>query len=132
QEVATVESDRRAYEAAKAAFNELRRDSADELAADVRTTLRKRLDKLDEDRQALYRRMLVEHAWKRVRVYRATIHDCRPSSCGPSVSARPPEATVLVGIAYAPFLAERRTSLAILGGVASLALLIGYGGVSMI
>lgn len=107
------------------------RERADERMADARRLARAKLEELSAAQQALYVRILDRpDDTPGLRVYRALIHDCRPDACEETIEARreTQRATVLVGIAYAPFVRERWESLVWLAGISGFGLLLGSGG----
>jgi HAMP domain-containing protein len=103
----------------------------DARVADLRDRAAMRFDSLAEKKRALFGKILADPAGKGLRVYTALIHDCRPSLCPTDTAALaklPAEATVLVGIAYAPFARERQLNLALLAAIVFLSLVLGGGG----
>ncbi len=95
-----------------------------EKLSDRREIVRLKLRELATVRDALFREILAQPTRPQgLRVYRAAIHDCRPGRCSPAqYRASKPVATVLVGIAYRPFVQGRQKDLVMLLGISLAAL----------
>lgn len=97
--------------------------------SETRRAARDELMSLNAAREKLFRDILVDPAaTPGLRIYRAMIHDCRPAACDPAAYDETRQATVLVGISWAPFVRERWRSLLLLASVTGLGLVFGGGG----
>ena len=100
--------------------------------ADLRAQSRERFRALNAAKRELYSEILRDPARAPgLRLYRAILHDCRETgTCprDPDALEKRKAATVLVGIAWAPFVAEQWRSSLVLGSVIGGALLLGLAG----
>ena len=128
-DAASVDLLRRAFRNAQDAVASYR--GGDDLALTaLRADSQAKFAALGQKRRALLGRILADPHVPGVRVYRTLIHDCRPATCPaePALDSYPVQATVLVGVHWAPIAAARQQELALLLTVTILAVLVGAGG----